>query len=172
MEECWYRHIAKHATLPGGLPTKDTPGFLAVQAQKSWWLGMSDDHGRNLGWIDFAIFHLPGIDEPLVRHYAESVDRACPYRITAATIWGPPAPRQEIDMTTPAWHFAGGAIIVPSFLAMWFHVEVTRAADYVYRTTGMSTWEVNLWSIVASRNPDMFMWWQCDHDTTLLSNAP
>ena len=166
--------LSEDAKTPPGNPDKDTADFLAVQGQKTSWIAsaMADGGGDNLGWIDFAVFPPPRVDAPLIRRYAASVERASREHITAASIWGPPADVTDINPRRPCWHFAGGAIIVPHELAEWFEQEVMDAASDVLRQTGLITWEVNLWAIVAARHPTKFRWWQCDHDTTLLANAP
>ena len=87
-----------------------------------------------------------------------------------ASIWGPP--EQDIDPTSPAWHFAGGVLIVPASLASWFHAEVVRHAEALLATEGMITWEVNYWAAVALANPEKFRWYPSNHDGSLFENGP
>ena len=170
---CWLRMLSKSPTVPPGNPDKDTAEFLAVQAQKSRWIcraARDEDPDTLLVWVDFGILHVPGVTEEGIVRFFDRAARAPVDRITAASIWGPP--ERDISPMSPAWHFAGGVLIVPAKLAGWFDTEVVRQADALLRREGMITWEVNYWASVALANPERFGWYACDHDGSLFDNGP
>jgi hypothetical protein len=173
LDRCWLRMLAASPSVPPGNPDKDTAGFLAVQAEKSAWIARAargESPDTRMVWVDFGVLHVPGVTETEIVRFFDRAASAPADRITVASIWGPP--EQDIDPTSPAWHFAGGVLIVPASLASWFHAEVVRHAEALLATEGMITWEVNYWAAVALANPEKFRWYPSNHDGSLFENGP
>ena len=173
IEGCWLSTLARDAETPQGSPQKDTAAFHAVQAQKSSWLATASEEESAftpLVWVDFGVLHVPGVTEDAIVRFVRRAADVSRMQITAATIWGPPT--HPVSADAVSWHFAGGVLVVPAWMARWFHAEVQRQASLLLATEGMVTWEVNYWAAVAREHPEKFAWWQCDHDGSLFDNGP
>lgn len=172
LDSCWMLNLCRSQRLPSVRDDeKDTPEFLAVQCQKTWWLDRAAETTReNLAWVDYGVLHVPGITVDDVRLWAARAAAAPRDKIIVPSIWGPPKSPPPHD--APSWHFAGGALIVPSHLARWFHVAVVIEAAALAQEQGAVTWEVNLWAAVAAKHPYLFSWYPCDHDRSMFANGP
>lgn len=168
LDRCWYWQASDGAWLPDGTAGKDTRAFLSVQHQKTAWLADAVDYSdaEVLLWIDFGIFHVPGITADGIRRLAERAGERCRDRVGMASIWGPPfAP---VPPERVAWHCAGGVLAVPRNMASWLDMAVRIEAQRQIEA-GQATWEVNTWANVWRLHPDWFDHWHCDHNGTLLA---
>lgn len=151
-------------------PAKDTQEYLAVQRKKSEWLAASQEDADVLAWVDLGILHVPRVGPAEIRGFFDRLPQARRDRITVPSIWGLPEPGQPISVDRPAWHFAGGVLIVPWRLATEFDFLCQQAEAAILAKTGKTTWEVNVWSIVARDNPSLFAAYECDHNCTLFDH--
>jgi hypothetical protein len=169
VDACWHWALSEGALLPVGNPEKDTRAFHAVQHEKTAWTAAAAERtdAEILVWLDYGIFHVPGVTEDLVAAFlARAAERGPRDRVGMASIWeGPP----EITPVPHrvAWHCAGGAFTVPRHLALPWHQAVVDAAVRM-RRRGWATWEVNDWADAWRENPGLVRAWRCDHDATLL----
>lgn len=168
---CWHWAVSEDAILPAGNPEKDTRAYHAVQHEKTAWLATAADRtdADVLVWLDYGLLHNPAIRPEMVAPFLARAARVPLDRVTVASIWGPPD-----DLPPPsrvAWHCAGGVLVVPRALASEWHAAVVEAATKL-RRRGWVTWEVNDWAAAWLARPDLVRAYPCDHDATLLENAP
>ena len=124
-------------------PAKDTLAFHAVQHQKTRWLEEASREFASdiLVWIDFGIFHVPGITERVI---ADFVGRLRDDFVAIPGCW-PRSDRVMLDQ--PNWRFCGGVVVCPGLLAPWLHrvcVDTFRGIVALHRKV---SWEVNTWAI-------------------------
>lgn len=171
LEDCWLWPLARDAAIPAGNPAKDTAAYHAVQAAKTGWLAMATAHTAEewLVWIDFGILHIQSIRrEAILEFFARVPVAAAADRITLPSIWRLDA-GSVIDCSRVNWYVAGGVAIVPRHLATVWHELVVDEATEWHRYTGAVTWEVNIWARVAQKRPDLFAFYQADHDGSLFA---
>jgi hypothetical protein len=124
-------------------PRKDTLEYHAVQHQKTQWLDWASREHESalLVWIDFGIFHLPGITEDVLLDF---VARVRDDFIAIPGCW----PRSDrVLLDRPNWRFCGAVVVCPGPLARWLHrvcVDTFRTIVACYRTV---SWEVNTWAL-------------------------
>ena len=124
-------------------PAKDTLAFHAIQHQKTRWLEQAsrDFASDILVWIDFGIFHVPGITE---RDIADFAGRLRDDFIAIPGCW----PRSDrIVLDRPNWRFCGGVLVCPGVLAPWLHRVCVDTFRGIVALHGQVSWEVNTWAI-------------------------
>ena len=124
-------------------PAKDTLAFHAIQHQKTRWLEQAsrDFASDILVWIDFGIFHVPGITERVV---ADFVGRLRDDFIAIPGCW----PRSDrIVLDQPNWRFCGGVLVCPGLVAPWLHRVCVDTFRGIVALHGKVSWEVNTWAI-------------------------
>jgi hypothetical protein len=171
LERCWYWRQSDGAALPDGTAGKDTRSFLSVQHQKTGWLAEAARYSDAdmLVWVDFGIFHVPGITADGVRLLVKRAETMSRDRIGMASIWGPPT--AEVPPQRVAWNCAGGVLVVPRHMAAWLDMAVRMEAKRQLNA-GHTTWEVNTWANVWRLYPEWFDHWRCDHNGTILAGIP
>jgi hypothetical protein len=173
LEDCWlHRHLwdydksFTHSVSDN--PVKNTILYHIVQAQKSEWLVAAaavDPLADVFCWIDYGIFHVPGITERIITDFLERAENE--RVVTIPGCWGRD---YTYDDAHPCWRFCGGVMIVPRYFINTFNNEM----QYEYRSwlnkTGNLSWEVNTLARVEKRHPNLIWWYQADHNQTLFTN--
>ena len=170
LADCWMAKAAAACLPPPGSPMKDTAAYCVVQHQKTAWLAEAATDHDVVVWVDFGIFHLPcRLTDAHVRGLFAAVEASPPDRITIPGIW-PMRGRPLIAWHQPAWYVAGGVVVVPAHLALWFHETVVKYATLQMEASGRTTWEVNTWSAIVRDHPDKFRVYAADHNETLFTH--
>ena len=166
--DCWLAgRVPKGIRLPAGANAdKDTIDYLILQHQKSRWIADALGHTEAdlVVWIDFGCMHIPSVTPQAVAAFYSRLPYARRDVITVASIWGPPI--MPVSLDSPAWHTAGGVLIVPRQLADRFALLVEQAAARLIEG-GRLAWEVNTWAIVWRDHPELFAGYPCAFDASL-----
>jgi len=169
-EDCWLAgKVSEDVQLPAGAnPEKDTLSYLVCQHEKSRWIAdaFQNTEADLAAWVDFGVLHVRGVGPREIKEFYDRLPLARRDVITVASIWGPPAPDVPIPVNLPAWHCAGGVLIVPRALADRFALLVEQAAARQIED-GHLAWEVNTWAIVWQQHPELFTSYHCDHSAGL-----
>ena len=169
-EDCWLTgKVSEDVQLPAGAnPEKDSLGYLVCQHEKSRWIAdaFQNTEADLACWVDFGVMHVRGVGPREIKEFYDRLPLARRDVITVASIWGPPAPDVPIPQNLPAWHCAGGVLIVPRALADRFALLVEQAAARLIEN-GHLAWEVNTWASVWQQNPELFTSYHCDHSAGL-----
>jgi hypothetical protein len=169
-EDCWLAgKVSQDVQLPSGAnPEKDTLAYLVCQHEKSRWIAdaFQNTEADLAAWVDFGVMHVRGVGPREIKEFYDRLPHARRDVIIVASIWGPPAPDVPTPQNLPAWHCAGGVLIVPRALADRFALLVEQAAARQIEN-GHLAWEVNTWAIVWQQNPELFTSYHCDHSAGL-----
>jgi hypothetical protein len=165
LDDCYLYETTKSAKSPFPDDGKDTVDYMVVQHQKSAWLHEALDAtvADVAVWVDLGILHVPGVTEEKILAFWKRLSRASTTRIALPSIWYL-STDSLIDYTQPAWYFAGGVVVMPRPLSLWFADRVETYARRQIGRTGMTTWEVNTWAAVARDNLHRFSPYQANHD--------
>jgi FkbM family methyltransferase len=170
LEKCWlYDHAhdrrVDHAVADN--PKKNSLAYHVVQHQKTAWLVSAleiNPRADVLVWLDYGIFHQPGVTldvvEDFLRRVAARDEIAIPGCSAAAS--------SSIDQ--PDWRFCGSSLVVPRDLAIAFHEAVRDVTLERLTKTGRVTWEVNDWAEVEHRKMVPIRWYKADHNATQFTN--
>lgn len=174
LESTWlWKFIHSSRVIPrvstADAPAKNTLAYHCVQHQKTEWLlaAMETYPDEDVYvWVDYGIFHQPGIcNEAIVKFMSSLDDKA----IYAPGCWDKP---DVIGRSQPCWRFCGSVLAVPKKFVPLLHFACVRAATKHIRTTNNVEWEVNTWARVERRERLPWCWYKADHDVSQFWNAP
>ena len=122
-------------------PRKNTLDYLCVQAQKAEFLSEAArgfERADIFVWVDFGIFHLPGMTEEIIVDFMRRAKHE-----TMITIPGCWDRSYEYNDDHPCWRFCGGVMIVPRQFI--FEFETAWKMEYMrwINETDRLSWEVN-----------------------------
>ncbi len=146
----WDGHFWIHDALEGcphsvasQNPAKDTLGYHAIQHQKTQWLDRTSREFESdvLVWLDFGIFHVPGITEDLILDFVGKL------RDDAIAIPGCWPRSDRILLDHPNWRFCGTVLVCPARLAPLLHVACVDTFRGVVALHQKVSWEVNTWAV-------------------------
>jgi hypothetical protein len=151
-------------------PKKNSLAYHIVQAQKTEWVAMAsiaDPVSDVFVWIDFGIFHVPGVTQPIIDAF---LDRAETERAIAIPgCWR--KNERPYDDLHPYWRFCGGVMIVPRKFARDFNLAMKGEYARWLAKTGNISWEVNTLARLEQEDPVFPVWWYAaNHDSTLFRN--
>lgn len=168
LQDCYLYDATRQAKSPFPEDGKDTVDYMVVQHQKSAWLHDAlDATVADLAvWVDLGILHVPGVTEAKLVSFWERLCRAATDRIAMPSIWRLTID-SLVDYTRPAWYFAGGVVVMPRLLSLWFADRVETYARRQILRTGLTTWEVNTWAAVARDHLHRFAPYKANHDGSI-----
>lgn len=171
VDHCWLYKYVKSRPFPvthsvSDNPAKNSLEYLCVQHQKFAWLLMAGvlDHSADVYvWMDYGIWHVPGVTVPVVEEFLERVGG------DDISIPGCTPPPAVIDETHPCWRFCGGVMVVPkSKLMTLFHAVRANVMTHIALTKNVS-WEVNTLARIEKAGALPIHWYQADHDATMFT---
>lgn len=187
LEQCWLWRLAWETPnlthSEGDNPAKNTLAYHAVNHQKTTWLmqaSLYDDDADIFVWMDYGIFHLPGVNGPVIDEFIKRLDDKCIY---IPGCWeGPviqdfrmtdrlPDPDADpfIDDNNPCWRFCGTVLVCPRRYCIKLDEAVRRSLySHVARTKNIS-WEVNTWARMEKTRTLPIKWYKADHNERLFT---
>jgi len=175
LEACWlYKYLHDvHGDVPrhsvADNPKKNTLAYHIVQAQKTEFLlsaaAACDMRPSVYVWIDYGIFHIPGVTVPVVRDFLKRA--ADEKTITIPGCW-------DSDYTyrddQPCWRFCGGVMVVPREYVVEFDAAMKREYVRWLELHNKVTWEVNTLARVEQLTSLPIWWYKADHDSSIFTN--
>jgi hypothetical protein len=148
-------------------PQKNSLAYHCVQHQKTSWLrqAAAEYDDDIFVWIDYGIFHQPGVCNEAIVRFMEGLDDEAIY---APGCW----PMGPVHQDRPCWRFCGSVLAVPARLVNDLDDAVRREAkDHVAFCRNVE-WEVNTWARVEQNQLLPWRWYQADHDVSQFWNCP
>jgi GR25 family glycosyltransferase involved in LPS biosynthesis len=149
--------------------TKDTVEFIALQIAKTEVVARAVRDG--LVRTPFAAFVDSGIaklfaDRPAAFSRLASADLTGLDQVLVPGCWSirPLTVDQLVDRV--AWVMCGSMFIVPASMAEEFdQLSLETLGEFLAQ--GRLAWEVNVWALLAGRRPELFHWYEADHNDRL-----
>ena len=172
LDELWMtKYVAKLPFTPraseGDNVLKNSLAYHAVNHQKTSWLVQAADEDPEadvLVWVDYGIFHLPGVHNQALYEFMEKLDDRAIY---APGCWHKP---QVVEAAYPNWRFCGSVLAVPRKMVDQLDYECRVAARHHISATKNVEWEVNTWARVENKTKLPFHWYKADHDVSMFTN--
>ena len=173
IEECWlYEYLQQrqkrftHSVADN--PAKNSIAYHIVQAQKTEWLveaSHANPQADVLVWIDYGIFHVPGVTGPIIRDF---LIRAKDEK--AIAIPGCWDRDYTYDDKWPCWRFCGGVLVVPRDQV----IDLDTAMKHEYITwlnkTNNLSWEINTLARVEQNYKQLPIWhYKADHNASMFT---
>lgn len=176
VEATWMHRYLKSVKYPvapsaGDNPAKNTVGYHCVNHEKTTWLARAaveypDDI---LVWVDYGIFHQPGICNEAIVKFMESLDAD---HIYAPGCWFSDD-FAAVESAHPCWRFCGSVLAVPARFAAPLDFECRAKARQHIQATNNVEWEVNTWARVERGKRSLpWRWYQADHNVSMFNNCP
>jgi hypothetical protein len=174
LQHCWLHKWIQtvgdrftHSTADN--PRKNSMAYHVVQAQKTAWLAEvanADSSPDVLVWIDYGIFHLPGVTVGIIDDFLKRAETE-----RAIAIPGCWNRNYAYDDKYPCWRFCGGVIIVPRAFAGVLDVVMKEEYKRHLKATRNLSWEVNALARVEQRYPELpIRHYRADHDASMFLN--
>lgn len=176
LEECWlYQYLNTYGSNKeftcsvSDNPQKNSIAYHIVQAQKSEWLAdaaLDNPDADVLVWIDYGIFHVPGVTGEIIRNF---IVRAANERTIAIPGCWDEGYRYDDDH--PCWRFCGGVWVVPR----QYVVQLDNAMKFEYirwlKQTNNISWEVNALARLerSSKGPPIWHYKVDTHDSSMFT---
>jgi hypothetical protein len=153
----------------GDNPYKNSLAYHCVQHEKTAWLVQAAQEYDDdiFCWVDYGIFHQPGICNAAIVRFMESLDDKAIY---APGCW--PKDDGAINPFSPCWRFCGSVLAVPRAFIEQLDQEVRAQAKATISILSNVEWEVNTWARVEQKTKLPFKWYKADHDVTQFSKSP
>lgn len=175
LEHCWLDTYLRRNDLDvthsvADNPQKNSLAYHIIQAQKTEWLEVAsfvDPLSDVFVWIDYGIFHVPGVTAAIIDSFLERADSE--QAIAIPGCWQ--KDQHPYDDEWPYWRFCGGVMVVPRRLIEPFNHAMKREYIRWLAETGNISWEVNTLARLEQQDPEFPVWWyQADHDQTMFTN--
>ena len=176
LKNCWLQNWLdtrsdKHDFIVsrGDNPNKNTIAYHAVQHQKTEWLKlatMADDNADTFVWMDYGIFHQPGVTAAVISDFLK---RVRPNDFAIPGCWNP-KDGVRLDQSMPNWRFCGSLAIVPRQYVVEFDALVKMTTKARVRFLNHLTWEVNDWADVELMKKLPIRWYEADHNEKQFTN--
>ncbi len=177
LEHCWLSsYLVEHCD-PEKIswsisdnPKKNSLDYHVVQAQKTEWLRIAtyvDPLSDVFVWIDYGIFHVPGVTQKIIEEFLDRADSE--QAIAIPGCWK--KNQYSYDDNHPCWRFCGGVMVVPRKFVEPFNDAMKSEYIRWLHGTGNISWEVNTLARLEEIDPDFPVWWyEAGHDQTLFTN--
>jgi hypothetical protein len=151
-------------------PQKNSLAYHIVQAQKTEFLEVAsyvDPLADVFVWIDYGIFHVPGVTREIIDTF---LDRADSERAIAIPGCWEKDQYPYFDHH-PYWRFCGGVMVVPRRFIGPFNEAMKDQYISWLQETGNISWEVNTLARLEREDPGFPVWWYgpCDHNKTMFT---
>ncbi len=172
LSDCWlHKHLkdvppCTHSE--GDNPQKNTMAYHIVQHQKTDWLlraAQEDKETDVFVWIDYGVFHLPGITATVIENFCKRVSNE-PH-IAIPGCWGIDTP---ISNANPSWRFCGTVLACPRKHIYKLDAAVKDECRNGIRLNRHVAWEVNTWAKVERSTKLPIRWYSADHNKLLFTN--
>jgi hypothetical protein len=174
VEETWLHRFVKHLQViprvsAGDNPQKNTLAYHCVNHQKTeWLLAAVEKYPEDdvYVWVDYGIFHQPGITNEVIYNFMERVQNDAIY---APGCYDKPV---AVISAAPCWRFCGSVLAVPKMFVPMLHYACVRTAQQHIRSTNNVEWEINTIARVEKNERLPFHWYRADHNATQFTNLP
>jgi glycosyltransferase involved in cell wall biosynthesis len=167
-----FRQVEEETSLPANRnKEKDTLTFLQLMNAKPEFVKRAADlvAATTYVWFDFGVLKVSKQHDRFVKRM-ESVKECVDFVPNKIIIPGCKG-RESIDFTalfsTILWRFCGGIILIPASFVKPFYLAASEQLENC-RKLGVLTWEVNLWAAIDYSQPDMFHWYNADHNDSIV----
>jgi hypothetical protein len=159
-------------------PNKDTIEFMFTMCNKTEWIKMAiirnDFNTENFVWVDFGIHHIFQLYQHQYVHFLSSLhslknkvyDKV---RIAAIQLGVNMMHRSEQDLYKwVMWYFAGGVFGGDKHYLLKFAELMKEKCIEIITEKGTIMWEINIWYLIWRENPELFDYYHCGHDASIL----
>jgi glycosyltransferase involved in cell wall biosynthesis len=168
-----FQQTEEHTILPVNRnKEKDTLAFLQLMNAKPEFLKRASDlvEASTYVWFDFGILKISKYRDVFLQKLENLTDTVT--HIPNKIIIPGCKSKESIDRNTVysniLWRFCGGVVVVPQTLVHTFFTLTKAELDLCIESKCM-TWEVNIWTLVEQKAPELFHWYLADHNDSMVA---
>lgn len=155
-------------------PAKNSMDYHIVQHQKIEMMlaaATKDPDAEVLVWVDYGIFHVPGITVAVIQDLLKAAESEKKISIPGCWRWKEMKRdgKIEINDSWPCWRFCGGVIVCHRDYIRAFDREFKEATMRRVIETKNVTWEVNDLAHMDLKRPLPIRWYKADHNETIMT---
>jgi len=161
-------------TLNTDNPSKDTLEYMFTICNKTEWIrkAIENDifHSDNFIWIDFGIKQVCNWSDDEFIQKLNNLYHKQYEKVRIGHIWDLSL-HYNIDILRQiSWYFAGGVFGGNKNILLQFADLMKEKCIEIMNETGTIMWEVNMWYILYTENPDLFEPYPCNHSNSIIDN--
>lgn len=161
-------------------PEKDSLEYMFLMCNKTEFIRKAIElnpfQTDQFVWVDFGINHIFKNDDSIFNSAINDLKNKNYENVRIGSIWNPDMHNVMIKTFRAniykdiAWYFAGGVFGGDSKSLIKFADLTKQKCIKTIEEKKTLMWEVNIWFLVYLENPDIFSLYNCDHNSTLISN--
>ena len=124
----------------------------------------------NFIWIDFGIKHVFNCDNTQFMNKIENISNKSYNRVRIASIWNLNLKYTNDEYTNVLWFFAGGVFGGNKDFLIDFANKTKNMCIKIMEEKNTIMWEVNIWYLIFKENPEIFDYYYCDHNDSIIDN--
>lgn len=170
-----YTHLLTNLDIHTSRPDKDTIDYYFLMCNKTEWVKKAIElnlfNSDNFIWVDFGICYIfkCGDDEfikSIERMKEKSYDT-----LRIASVWRKfgRTSYNENPYHNIIWHFGGGVFGGNKDKLLRFAHLTKEMCVRTISEKNTIMWEVNIWYLIYQENPDLFDFYDCEHDRTMIN---
>ncbi len=166
----------KQIIYPAGSGEKDTLDYFMIICNKTEWVRQAIElnffETDQYVWVDFGLFHIYS-DEEKFRNSLNFLVKKTYENIRIGGIWNleiTPESRHLDIYRTVAWYFCGGVFGGAKDKLILFNELVQKKCKEIIFLKHALMWEVNIWYLVYLDNKELFDFYSCGHNCSILNN--
>ena len=169
-----YTHLLTNLRIHTTRPDKDTIDYFYLMCNKTEWVKQAIElnlfNSDNFIWLDFGIRYIFKTDDDEFTKRIERLKEMSYDAIRVASVWRKFGRTyyNENPYSDVIWHFGGGVFGGNKDKLIQF-AQLTK--DMCIKTIieqNTIMWEVNIWYLIYQENPNMFEFYDCEHDRSMI----
>ena len=155
-------------------PDKDTIEYMFMMCNKTEIIRKAIEFNffntDNFIWVDFGIKHIFNCTDEEFNHKIERLNNIKYDKVRIGSIWNLNMKYFVNNLNDICWYFAGGVFGGNKDYLINFANKTKDMCIKIMNENKTITWEVNIWYMVYIENPNIFFYYCCDHNSSLIDN--
>jgi hypothetical protein len=169
-----YTHLVTNLCIHTGRQDKDTVDYFYLMCNKTEWvkqaINMNLFNSDNFVWVDFGIRHIFKCEDEEFIKSIERLNKTSYDTMRVASVWRKFGRTyyNENPYSDVIWHFGGGVFGGNKDQLLQFADLTKEMCIRTITEKNSIMWEVNIWYLIYKENPNIFDFYDCEHDRTMI----
>jgi hypothetical protein len=154
--------------------TKDTMQYMFTMCNKTEWIreaiNINYFNSEQFIWADFGIRHVFNCDDNIFISTLESLYDKKSDKVRIAAIWNLECVFNKNVYQEILWYFAGGVFGGDKEKLLLFADLMKEKCLQIINEKTTIMWEVNIWYLIYLENKELFDYYYCDHNESIVLN--